>query len=242
MLMAWDGEVTFIMINMETIIEKNPRSVRFSDAPWYTPGLEIIIGGQGGIGSWISMYLARQEAELYTYDMDSVDETNMGGQMYPSHAIGMNKAQAMRDELIRFCGSSTHVVANGRYEEDSMITPIMISAFDNMAARKLMFDNWCSLGKDRDIFIDGRLLAEGAQIYFVTPDREKAYRETLFEDGEVKDQPCSMKATSHCGGIIAGLMTAGLNNFITNKKEGENIRDVPFKLSYELPLLMFDIE
>lgn len=66
---------------------KNSRTVRFSDAPWYIPGLPILVGGAGAIGSWLTLYLARQDAKLYVYDFDTIDLTNMGGQLYNSSSL-----------------------------------------------------------------------------------------------------------------------------------------------------------
>ena len=59
----------------------NQKTVRFSDAIWYKPGISVIIGGVGSIGSHLSYYLGRQECDMYLYDMDSVDEVNLAEAM-----------------------------------------------------------------------------------------------------------------------------------------------------------------
>lgn len=56
----------------------NERTIRFSDAPWYIPNTPVLIGGAGGIGSWLGVLLARQDLAITIYDFDSVDLTNLG--------------------------------------------------------------------------------------------------------------------------------------------------------------------
>jgi hypothetical protein len=129
----------------------------------------------------------------------------------------------------------------GKYTSDSAISPIMFSCFDNMQARKDMFANWRS-DSGRELFIDGRMTAETGEIYFITKGREEAYEKTLFNDDEVEDLPCSFKATSHNGAMIASQMVSGLNNYLANKSLEIDIRDVPFKLQYMLDTFYYKTE
>ena len=62
-------------------------------------------------------------------------------------------------------------------------------------------------------------------------------KEELFEDSEVEEERCSMKATSHCGAIVAGYMVSVFNNYVANVLEKGNFREVPFKMYYDLPTL-----
>lgn len=218
---------------------KHPYHTRFSDAVWYDPDFipPIYLGGAGGIGSWLAPLLARAGYALVIYDNDTIDETNMAGQLYMKDAIGQNKASTVV-QMCQLLGGQKKNYALQRYAETSSTAKVTISAFDNMAARKLMFQNW-KKQEDRLLFIDGRMLAESGQIYFVQKGDEEAYETQLFDDKEVQEQPCSMKATSHCGAHIASVMMTGLTNFISNQKLGADMRDVPFKLEFELPLLMW---
>ncbi len=221
----------------------NNKTVRFSSAPWYSPGVEVFLGGLGGIGSYVAYFLARQEANLYLFDFDEIDETNMAGQMYSVDQIGKSKAEAIKENIEKFCGHS-QVELMGKYESSSMTNKYVFSGFDNMEARKLMFEKWVMANQNSKdaIFIDGRLLAEQGQVYFVTSDRIAQYRETLFTDDESPVENCSYKATSHCGALIASLMVSGFNNFITNVKTDRNLRDFPFSVIYELPIFNFQIK
>lgn len=225
--------------------DAHPHHVRFSDAIWYDPGYisSIFIGGAGGIGSWLSLALSRAGYRLIIADHDSIDETNMAGQFYPSKAIGTNKAAAVSQLCIEF-GSVQRPLNVGRITEETHIrSSVVMSAFDNMKARELLFNKWNEgnikpgLTIPPRLFVDGRMLAETGMIYFVTPETADRYKTQLFDDKDVQDQPCSMKATTHCGMHIASIMVAGLTNWISNLKLDGDIREVPFKLEFELPLL-----
>lgn len=212
------------------------KKVRFSDAPWADSLHTITIGGVGGIGSWVSLFLARIGHTLNLFDMDSIDETNMAGQLYSISQIGVNKAEAIKTNIANFCGEENVVMVNTMFDENSNVSPIMFSCFDNMAARELMFNKW-KAQENRVIFIDGRMLAEVGNVFIVLPGDEEKYQKTLFADSEVKDAPCSFKATSHCGAFIASIMVSALNNHLANLKF-PNIRELDFQIDFELPLLL----
>lgn len=220
---------------MVEIKEKEAKHGRFSDLSWYDPNEVIIIGGQGGIGSWLSLFLSRAGYELYLYDDDIIEEHNIGGQLYSTNRLGQNKADAMNSICREFSGNHS-IYTLGRYTEDSETSDIVFSCFDSMKARKDLFNNW-KQQDNRKMFIDGRMMAEGFQIYAVTPGKEEEYEATLFDDSEIAEQPCSAKATSHCGAIIAGMMMGIFTNNQSNIKLGFYHRDVPFKTTFEIPLM-----
>jgi hypothetical protein len=217
----------------------NAEHVRFSEAQWYDEDLpEVTIGGVGGIGSWLTIMLSRIGVSCYIHDMDTLDETNMAGQLYPISEIGKYKEDAVIKMASLLC-STIDITKMGEFTEDDFTCAITFSAFDNMKARKLMFEAW-KRNPEKELFIDGRMLMEQGMIFCVTPDKIDAYEQHLFEDSEVLDQPCSAKATSHSGAIIAGLMVSAYTNYLTNMKLGIDVRDVPFKFDYMLQLMMFE--
>lgn len=219
-----------------TVKSVDNKKVRFSDAEWFIIGpQDIIIGGVGGIGSWVALLLSRIGHSLYLYDTDIIDETNMGGQFYAINQIGISKAQATKTNIMQFSGNP-NVETMGNYNIDSMASPIMFSCFDNMTARKAMFDNW-EAQENRELFIDGRMLAEVGIVFCVMKGQESLYRNCLFEDSEIEDSPCSYKSTSHCGTFISSLMVTGLNNYLTNKFHDMDIRITQFRTDFELPLI-----
>ena len=148
---------------------------RFKDAAWAGKPEPIIIGGVGGIGSYVTYYLSRIGHELYLYDMDSVDETNLGGQLYRVSDIGKEKTVAVK-EINKEFSDHDNIEICGKYDKDSEVSPIMISCFDNMAVRKLMFEKW-KAQEDRELFLDGRFLAEYGTVFAVKKgDEEKCIK------------------------------------------------------------------
>lgn len=217
----------------------NQRTVRFSDAKWLSNLPEVTIGGIGGIGSWLAFFLGRINFPLYIYETDTIDETNMGGQLYATSHIGMTKVDALMLNLRDF-SNFDNVQDLGKYEENNMVSDYVFACFDNMKARKAMFEAWKKLEKPC-LFIDGRMLAENFQIYCVTPDKIKEYEETLFDDSELEDLPCSYKATSHCGAMIASNMVGLLTNYLTNRNMKMDLRNVPFRVSMEISLMNYEV-
>lgn len=212
---------------------------RFKDLEWYKDeGEDILVGGAGGIGSWLILFLSRIGHNLYVFDFDAIDSTNFGGQLYPMGDVGQQKAESIKQTVINFTGNDL-VETMGKFTEDSMASEIMFSAFDNMEARKTMFNKWKQL-PGRRIFIDGRMQAEYFEVYAVYPGREEKYEAELFDDGDVPDLPCSAKATTHCGAMCASTMVGLFNNFITNEISDE--RELPFKFTMNLPLFMTEID
>lgn len=209
--------------------------LRFKDAPFMdlVPKTEITVGGAGGIGSYLSYYLTRIGYECYIYDDDSVEEHNLGGQMFKATQIGVKKVDAVLEICDEFSNSYPYVYPE-RITENTAIKPIAMACFDSMAARKTLFNKWKEDNKDNPnaLFIDGRLSAEYFEIYCIknTPEDIAFYEDpkVLFDDSEVEEPVCSYKQTSHFAGIIGGFITSMLNNHLSNIKfEDDEFRVVP---------------
>lgn len=219
---------------------------RFKDAPWFNTSEEeenVIIGGAGGIGSWLALLLNRAGFVPIIYDFDKYEVHNIGGQLCKVSDIGKSKVESLNDTINLLCGNEVHINEE-KYTPESMTHTFTFSAFDNMQARKDMFHKWLSVYKDDPdaIFIDGRLIFEQLQIYCVTPDKAKEYEKSLFNDAEVEEVMCTMKQTSHTAAMIASYMTAFFTNHITNIKAKEKLRYVPFFWEYFSPIGYNQIE
>lgn len=213
---------------------------RFKGAEWFRyMGAEVLIGGAGGIGSWLAMLLARASFNVTIFDFDVIEEHNTGGQFFGRRQVGKSKVQALSDNIVQLCDEYINGY-NEAYTDKSVTTNYTFSAFDNMKARKDMFEAWKkNWGADGDaIFIDGRLTFEQIQIFCVKGgDAAKIAKyetEHLFDDSLVEDGPCTMKQTSHSAAMIAAMMVGLFTNYLS-RKAGKPCA-VPFFTEYFMPL------
>lgn len=201
---------------------------RFKGAAWYLENpIDAMVGGSGGISSWLAFLLARINVRAYLFDFDTIEEHNLGGQLFKTSDIGKLKIEAMSD-MIKQYSELDIVTFNQKVDENTPALPICFSGFDNMQARKDLFESWCKL-ENREIFIDGRLRIDYYEIYIVLPGMEDRYRETLFNDEDVEDDDCTIKQSSHMAAMIASKMTGFFVNHLSKLNN-------PFKSSYLLPL------
>jgi molybdopterin/thiamine biosynthesis adenylyltransferase len=213
---------------------------RFSDASWFGKldryVVPVIIGGAGGIGSWLTLFLSRMlppTSYIILYDFDKVEEVNMAGQLFQMTDVGNLKVEAMRRIAMDFSGYEKITPMPERYDKESLKSPVMFSCFDNMVARKDMFENWLQEAEKYpdSIFIDGRLNAEQFQVFYVTLENALVYKNKyLFSDDEVEDTNCSYKQTTHFAAAIAAKMVQGFTGFLDPTYE------LPFKYEEIGPL------
>jgi hypothetical protein len=214
---------------------------RFSSADWFGENRIITVGGAGTIGTWLSVLLARTgEHTLIIFDDDTVEVHNMAGQMFRKSDIGKKKVEALRDIILDFTDhdESTIYVSDSKVTDKTKVTPICMSCFDSMKARKDMFTAWKKLD-DREMFIDGRMSIENYEVYTCLKGQEEIYEGTLFNDDEIPPQICSLKSTSHVGALIGGRMTALLLNHLANVKMGIEIREIPLMIREDLELMNY---
>jgi hypothetical protein len=216
---------------------------RFKDAPWFQQGVRppVLIGGAGGIGSWLTVLLNRAGFETFVYDHDSLEAINMAGQLYMHKSIGQTKVDALAEVVKELCQDD--IVPNfAKIDETTMTNDIVFSAFDNMKARKDMFTTWAMnfKGSFSAIYIDGRLTAEQLTIFCIKGDDEKGIKEYmdfhLFDDSEVPDLPCTMAQTSHGAAMIAAHMTEFFTNWYSIVLGKDVSRNVPFFWEYMIPI------
>ncbi len=216
---------------------------RFNSVDWFGDVREITIGGVGTIGSWLSLLLARTgDHTLIMYDDDEVELLNLSGQLFTKEDVGNLKTVSMFDRIIEFTEiPEQNVMTMKRLKSDSYVSSVCFSCFDNMEARKTMFEQWCNRN-DRTIFIDGRMNIENYEVFTVLKGDEDKYRKTLFDDKDIPDQICSLKNTSHTGALIAGRMVTGFTNYLSNVAMEMNIRDTSFHFREDMQLQLITMK
>lgn len=213
---------------------------RFKGALWFEKAKEFTatIGGMGGIGSWLALFIARIGTNLYIFDHDTYETHNLGGQFVSSNKVLENKALATKELLREFgCGDSS-INVFGKFEEDTGCTPLVFACFDNMEARKWMYNSWnkryCT--NPAALFVDARLLAQQYQIICIRGEDNEAMRvyaqKFMFLDSEVTAEDCTFKQTSHCAAGVAGKMAGYYTNHLANLVTGVDVFPVPFFTEY----------
>lgn len=241
--------------NSETLLIDESSS-RFSSAIWFNKigEQEVTLAGLGGIGSYTAFLLGRLKVNrLVVWDNDTVDGTNLSGQLFPTSDVGRSKAGSVARILSQFAQYHHTIAMDENYTATAATTNIMICGFDNMTARRMFFEKWkfhvMSLAeKEREkcLFIDGRLAAEEFQVFCIKgPDTylmHKYEKDWLFEDSEAEATPCSYKQTSFCANMIASVMVNLFVNFIANQCEPLIERELPFYVNYDAERMHFKTE
>ena len=251
----------------------NPATVRFSDAPWAKHNLidSIVVGGAGGIGSWLTLLLARTyTAPIIVFDADRIEMHNLGGQLFTTSSVNTSKVDEVAKIARQFCSNGRVITPKASMvgqetRQIILFREVCFSAFDNMAARKTLFQFWLDSielsGKETPedtwevseepeyydeinpeyfLFVDGRLNPEQMQIFCIRGSDKAAIKkyqeEFLFDDSDVEDLPCTFKQTSHSAAMIASHMVGFYTNHLTNIIEEDDDRVVPFMWEYHIPL------
>ena len=203
---------------------------RFKDAPWFEKSSQedILLVGCGGIGSNTLFSMSKTiPAHYYIIDNDIVDTINVGSQFFTKDQVGSAKVSACYQNSI---SQSLARISPIKRLYNNEYMPITVTGLDNMKTRVEVFNEWRK-HDDRELFIDARLRAQLYEVYVVTKGREEEYEKTLFSDSEVDDGPCTFKQTAYFAILVGARITHALVNYLTNKHTGEEICNLPFKIS-----------
>ena len=223
---------------MVTTEQTNVAKSRFRDAPFFNEAsnLEVFVGGAGGIGSWLILYLSRIVKTINVYDYDKVEKVNLAGQLFRHSDVGNSKVGAIALAGREYGDAYINIYPFKIEPHTEVPEAYVFSAFDNMTARKDLFEIW-KQNSDRKLFIDARLLADQYEVYFVQKGMEEAYEATLFSDEEVEEVACTFKQTTHFAAICAGRMVHGFTNYLSQHM----LYKMPFKVIEEGNLFLNEV-
>ena len=109
--------------------------------------ISVNLIGAGGSGSQMLSALARIDCSLRAlghkglyvtvYDPDTVEQTNVGRQLFGPRDIGLNKADCLVTRFNRFYGLDWQSEPR-KFDKEDNLSNIVITCVDNIAARKMV--------------------------------------------------------------------------------------------------------
>ena len=176
--------------------------------------------GCGAIGSSTAMQLARMGATKFClYDMDKVEDVNIGVSQYIISDIDKPKVEALKEHLGSI-GVEDVNTYNERFTEfyPQGESDIAILGFDSMAARLQAVEALCSNPtiKPKHL-IDGRMGAEHYQQYIFDKPTLSKYKKTWYSDNEGSPEPCAAKATAYCAFMSGSFIANAVRKLATGQ-------------------------
>lgn len=201
-------------------------------------GGRAVIVGCGGIGSPAALALAKLGIPYLTLiDFDQVETHNIPSQMFDHESTGSAKVAALK-RLVNLFSPITEVQAlNGKVMDDGKIYAtlddgvaeyqpegVVIGALDSMEARQHL---WSAV-KDTaaSLYIDGRLGGQQIVVYCVNPQDSahvEFYEETLHDDGDSVEAPCTERAIIDVGFAIAALIVRAVRRHLTDQPTEQTV-------------------
>ena len=176
--------------------------------------------GCGAIGSSTAMQLARMGAANFClYDMDTVEDVNIGVSQYILSDIKKPKVEALKGHL-ESIGVPNIYTYNERFTEfyPQGISDIAILGFDSMAARLQAVEALCSNPTIKPLhLIDGRMGAEHYQRYIIDKPTVSKFKKTWYSYEEGSPEPCSAKATAYCAFMSGSFIANAVRKLATGQ-------------------------
>ena len=179
------------------------------------------IFGVGSVGSHVVNCLAKTGFKNITvYDMDKVDEENIGPQAYMFKHMGMPKVEAIKDLILEATGHE--IIAKDGEIKDDFVLPVTANTmylcfFDSFEARNLIFNK--ALEMPVGVFVDGRIGQFNQQYYLIDISKEDnvaLYKSHLPKSGG-SELICGEKASCMINYELAGRIVSNIVNYISGK-------------------------
>lgn len=121
--------------------------MRLSEIENHLKKFRVGIAGAGGLGSNCAAALARTGiGTLVIADFDKVEPSNLSRQYYFVNQIGMMKAEALKDNLLRIRPEIQVVIHNVRLNKDNIPSVfagchIIVEAFDKSDMKEMLIES-----------------------------------------------------------------------------------------------------
>lgn len=161
----------------------------------------IMVVGAGATGSWLTMMATKQNYKCIVVDYDNIELHNCGTSIYRPEHVGKPKAQVLAETF----DNVTAVVDRFRDEHVEQYSPdLMVSAVDNMAARREVFE---AARKHVKPLIDMRVHYPYAMIFAVepAPGAMAEYEKTLYDDDVAWSGDCTRQNTPFLSAFTASI-------------------------------------
>lgn len=190
---------------------------------WFDPERctsSVTIIGCGGIGSNVAFELITMGFRRFVlYDDDAVEQRNLASQKAYRHSdLYKKKTEALAQVLIEYGATEVTIHSRRFVADDEIDSPIVIGAVDSMASRKTIWEA-VENSPDVEMYLDGRLEGEIAQIFAVDPYSADWYTTSwLFSDEEASNVgTCTMRAIVYPATIMASVMCRHLSLWFRGK-------------------------
>ena len=192
--------------------------------------------GCGAIGSSAAVQLARSGSiNFFLYDMDKVEDVNIGVSQYDDRHIGLTKVEALSC-ILQDINPNVKIECVEGYFSKYLYNgdkDIAVLAFDNMNARLAAVEILCRTQQSPKLIIDGRMGAEHYQQYVIEKPTLQKYKKTWYSNAEMASEPCNMKATTYCSYMSGSFIANSVRKYATKQ---------PFNgdFSFNFPTMMLD--
>tara|TARA_R100000655_G_scaffold100503_1_gene144963 strand:- start:4013 stop:4684 length:672 start_codon:yes stop_codon:yes gene_type:complete len=184
------------------------------------------IMGCGAIGSSVALQLCKMGARYFIlYDMDKVEELNVGVSIYNLEDVGKHKTDALCKHLKLNNPMVDVTTVKGKFKDlyYQQSNDIVILGFDNMKARMQVVD-FIEENKCKVMLIDGRMGAEEYQQYTFPEFKKRNYLRYWYSDDEASEDPCNAKATSYCSNMAGSFIANTVRKVVTGQMYEEQIQ------------------
>lgn len=175
----------------------------------------VIVVGAGGIGSWVTLLLAKMGLRKITvYDTDKVAPHNLSTTCYEPGHVGLLKVGALQDVVKNSTGTTISIHAS-HYKGGKLSADILISAVDSTKAREVLVT--AARTYKIPFFVDGRIGGENIRVYALRPGDPKEYDDyisSLPKPGFESELPCTGQQVIDVGLTTASFMVRAVRQYL----------------------------